>query len=172
MNTIVKALIVSLLSSALVSAQAASYTIVDRSGVCPSSPSTRVSDPFPVTLPKIGTTFVLRVPRGFSGSHRGLAVLMTGLRRSRYSINFTHCQGVDTRITGCGVVGLAPLSFLSSFTAEIRIPIPPMLPGIRFYQQVLFSTSGCNWAPGGSCTFPKCFHDLRVGPMALGVVGT
>ena len=97
---------------------------------------------------------------------------MTGLRLAPYSINFTHCEGVDTRITGCGVVGLVPLSFLLSSTGEIRIPIPPMLQGIRFYQQVLFSTSGCSWAPGGSCKFPKCFHDLCVGPLALGVIGT
>ena len=160
--------------SCVLHAQAASYSIVDRSGTCPTAPSSFVVGPKALSLPKIGTIFRVEVPRGYGGSGSGSSILMTGIQRMSFNMNLGHCSGGPTKVIGCGIMLMIPLAFQVSRHGYVDTSIPnsTMLLGTRFYQQVMYSASGCSSVPGGSCTLPRCYHNLYLGPLALGIVGT
>ena len=166
---ILEGLLTLLLCSPSAHAQAASYSIIDRSGTCPTPPRNLQNSPIALSLPKIGTTFKVQVPQGFGGSLRGGSTLMTGIRRMYFNMNYVACAG-STKVTGCGFLLTMPLVTQSTRGTRIDIVIPnsPMLLGAQFYQQVLFVISGPLSGPGG-CTLS--FQSMYLGPLARGVVG-
>lgn len=162
--------LVLLLCSPAALSQAASYSIIDRSGTCPTVSPSLVAAPRALSLPKIGTTFRVQVPQGFGGSHRGSSVLMTGLQRMSFNMNRVDCGIRNTRVTGCGFLLMVPLAFQPTRDDRVNTVVPnsAVFVGTRFYQQIVYVISGPLSGPGGCSQY---FHSLYLGPLALGVVG-
>lgn len=169
-NALFKTLIVLLLCSPAALSQLASYSIIDRSGTCPTAPPNLVAAPRALSLPKIGTTFRVQVPQGFGGSHHGSSVLMTGLQRMSFNMNRVDCGVGTTRVTGCGFLLMLPLAFQPTRDNRVDTVVPnsALFVGTRFYQQIVYVIRGPLSGPGGCSQY---FQAMYLGPLALGVVG-
>ncbi len=145
------------------SAQAASYTYTSGMGYLKA-----------LNLPKLGTTFQVRVPNpGYDCSwyepnypHTKFRYyLATGVSNPKVSI-----PGLGTVFTSAEILTRTPWASCKNYWVTMSFPIPnsPHLVGVRFYQQVLgmrLDYPGGWWGPGT----PKITYFLSRG--GIGVIG-
>ena len=147
-------------------AQQAGYQVVDSRSLCTAAPIAQ-------TLPTLGTTMTILVPQGFTGSHRGVSILMTGasntwLGGSPLPIDMNFQFMIDRLyVYSCGwLLNSAELAQSAGYGASVTFAIPnaPGLAGVTFFQQVVFQVTGGSYSGFGS-------HSLAFGPLARGTIG-